>query len=723
MKTFLLILIIITAGSISVTAQEKADSIPTRQLQEHTVKASKPVIQVKAGRIIFNVASSISGTGSNGIELLQKLPGIQIDEKGKIALKGKMGVRIYVDGRMTQLSGEDLAAYLKSINSNDVEAIEIISAPGAKYDASGNAGVVNIKLRKNTSLGTNGSVSAGFIQGITPKGNGAANVNYRNVDMNAFANVSVNAGQTKMDIHSPRVQKGNTYDQHLMLISDTRSYNAKAGIDYFISPLKTMGIIVTGGINHDDWLSNSQTEMYEGNPAAYTKTLIALNNTPRKRTNFNTNFNYRYADTTGREVNADVDYGSFNGRANAYQPNYYQRFGSPVSEVITSNNMPTDINIYTARLDIALPTGKSKLQFGLKTAYVTTRNQSSLYNLVNGSMEHARDRSFGFNYRENVNALYFSYHRPLGEKWLLQAGIRAEQTNSRGILTRADGMIQPDNDIKRSYFDLFPNTMVSYTPNDNNVVNLSYNRRIDRPIYQDLNPFELKVDELTYLKGNSFLLPQYTHVIELAYVMNKWLSTSIGYTHVTNFSAEITDTLGNTTFNQQKNAAKQRMMSLSISAALEPASFWKFSGNAWGNYQDFQGGKIDVQAWCYGVSVQNNFTMGKGFSAEVTGWFNGPGLYGPVFRMKTMGALDLGIQKLVLAGNGSIRLGVSDVLGTGRFWRATNDFNGLLLNIHSVSETRTLRLSFSYNFGSGSVAAARQRETSLEAERNRIKAR
>lgn len=696
-----------------------------RQLQGLTVKASRPVMQVKPDKTVFNVASSISSTGNNGIELLQKMPGILVDDKGNISLKGKKGVRIYVDGRMMQLSGEDLAAYLKSINSNDVEALEIITAPGAKYDASGNAGVVNIRLRKNSSLGTNGSISAGFIQGYTPKGNGALNINHRGRKLNVFANAGFNTGLNEMDIHAPRIQRGNTYDQRLTIISDTRNYNAKAGADYFIDSRQTIGIIATGNISHDDWFSSSRTDMYEEQSTVYTKTLVALNNTPRKRTSFNTNLNYRYTDSAGRELNVDVDYGTFRGRANAYLPNYYERFGDPISQVITTNNMPTDIDIYTARADAALPFAKGRLGLGVKAAYVTTRNSTDFYNVIDGYSELARDRSFGFEYTENVNAAYVSYQRGFGERWSLQAGLRAEQTNSRGVLTRRDGVMQGDNDIERSYLDFFPNAVVTYTADKKNVLNLSYTRRIDRPVYQDLNPFELKIDELTYLKGNSFLLPQYTNTVELAHTWNNRLTTSLGYSHVSHFASEITDTLGNTTFAQQRNIATQQIFSVNISAPFEPTRFWKTFVSAWGNYQTFKGGTLtnalNVNAYCYGASMQNNFTIGKGYSAELTGWFSGPGLYGPVFRTKSMGALDLGIQKTVLAGNGSIRLGVTDILRTGAIWRATNDYNGLLLNIRAVSETRTFRVSFNYNFGNHGVKASRQRETGLESERSRIK--
>src|SRR6478735_919794 len=168
-----------------------------KKLQDVTVTSRKPMIEIKADKTVFNVENSITATGSNALELLQKSPGIQVDNNDNISMKGKTGVRIYIDGKPTQLSSKDLADYLKGINSNDVEAIEMISNPSAKYDASGNAGIINIRLKKNKKFGTNGSVTTGFIQGITPKGNGSVNLNYRDKKVNLFSNVGGSLGMNE----------------------------------------------------------------------------------------------------------------------------------------------------------------------------------------------------------------------------------------------------------------------------------------------------------------------------------------------------------------------------------------------------------------------------------------------------------------------------------------------------------------------------------------------
>jgi iron complex outermembrane receptor protein len=696
-----------------------------KHLEGFTVTASKKsLMQVKPDKTVFNVASSISATGSNGMELLQKMPGIQVDDKGNISMKGKRGVKIYVDGRMTQLTNEDLAAYLKSINSNDVEAIEIISSPGAKYDASGNAGVINIRLKKNSSLGMNGSATAGLVQGITPKGNASANINYRNKKWNVFSNASFNTGKNQMDILAPRSLKGIDYDQRLTIVSDTRNYSLKAGADYFIDNKQTIGVIATGTLSNDDWFSNSITDIYDPHATRPT-TLIALNNTPRKRTNYNANLNYRYADSSGRQLNFDADYGKFTGRASSFLPNYYMSKGELLSEVITLNNTPTDIDIYTAKTDVTLPFAKGSIGLGAKVSYVVTDNSSDFFDVTGGQHIAAPERSFHFRYTENVNAAYVSYQRQLNAKWSLQAGLRAEQTNSEGLLTRADGVVQGDNDVKRSYLDFFPSASIGYVVDKKNTMNLSFTRRIDRPVYQDLNPFELKLDELTYLKGNSFLRPQYTNTVALSHTWNNTITTALEYSRVKDYASEVTDTLGNVTFAQQRNLATQDIISLSVSAPFKVTKKWSGFVSAWGNHQTFNGRSgnniVDVKVYTYGASMTHSFTLPNDYSAEVTGWFNGPGLFGPTFRTKSMGSLDLGVQKLVLHGKGTIKLGATDILRTSSIWRARNEFGGLLLNIRAAMENRTARVTFTYRFGNNNVKASQNRETGLESEKNRIK--
>jgi iron complex outermembrane receptor protein len=716
--------------SKAFTLNQNHDEVVTlgassKKLEDVSVTVRKPLIEIRADKTVFNVEGSINAQGSNALELLQKSPGMRVDNNDNISMKGKTGVKIYIDGKMTQLDTKDLAAYLRSINSNDIEAIEMISNPSAKYDASGNAGIVNIRLKKNKKYGTNGSVNAGFVQGETPKGNGSVNLNYRDKLINLFGNAGMNRGDYHNTINIYRIQNDTIFDQKSKMINQNKSYNAKAGADYFINNKNTLGFIFTGNVSEGGFSNDSRTLISYKPTGNYVKTLNATNSVPGHRTNFNGNLNYRYADTSGREINVDGDYGQFRGKGRSYQPNYYTDVnGNPLYSIINRNNTPTNIDIYTAKADVEVNKWKGKLGFGAKAFYVKTQNAYEFFTDQNGATVKSMDRSNHFKYIENVNAAYINYNRPLGKKVTMQTGFRAEQTNSEGDLTRDDGIQQADNNIKRHYLDLFPSAALTYNLNQKNTLNLTYSRRIDRPSYQDLNPFENKLDELTYEKGNAFLKPQYTDNIELSHTFMGAVTTTIGYSHVRDYRAQFIDTTNkNATFVQQRNLATQKIYSFSIGSSLPIAKWWSGYTNLYANYQKFNGKftnqNIDLNIFGYGGYLQSAFILGHDYTAEISGWFNGPGLDGTI-RSKAMGAADIGLQKLFMQKKASIKISATDIFHTSR-WRGTTDMAGLYARLSGSWESQTVRVNFTYRFGSNQIKNARQRKTGLETEASRIK--
>lgn len=696
------------------------------KIADVVITARKPMVEVKPGKIVFNVEGSINATGSNALELLQKSPGVQVDNNDNIRMKGKSGVNIYIDGKMTQLDNKGLADYLKSINSNDIEAIEMIASPGAKYDASGNAGVINIKLKKNKKFGTNGSVELGVVQGKTPKGNTSASLNYRDAKLNVFSNVSANAGKRENELSMYRIQNGKGFDQNTLMTNIRRTLNIKAGADYFLDKKNTIGILVNSGFTNGSFLSGSTTDIYDQASGQLLQKLKASNDAPMTRTNANFNLNYRYAnDSSGTEISFDADYGLFHSTSKSYQPNdYYSPGDQFMYTVINGNKTPTDIKIYTAKLDIANKLWKGKLGYGLKTALVKTDNAFDFFKYTDNMPVKDLRLSNSFAYSENANAAYVNYDVALGKKWNLQAGLRLEHTNSKGELDRADGVQQADNVVKRNYVDLFPNAVLNYTLTPDHVLGIGYNRRIDRPNYQDLNPFENKLDQMTYEKGNAFLKPQYTDNIELTYVFKSLVNVSAGYSYVKDYSVMVTDTINsNATFIQEQNIASQKIYSFNVGSPLPIAKWWNGYINLWYNYQVMQGSfnniNVDLSASGYGAYMQQTFTLGKGYTAEVSGWFDGKGLEG-TWSKKAMGSLDLGLQKRFLKDKATVKLSVTDVLRTTRF-RGGSTYGGLNIAINQQNENQTVRLNFSYRFGSNQIKGARQRKTASESEGRRIK--
>jgi iron complex outermembrane recepter protein len=697
----------------------------SKNLQGVTVVSKKPMIEVKADKTVFNVEQSINAQGSDALELLRKSPGVQVDNNDNISMKGKTGVRVYVDGKMMQLDTKDLAAYLKSINSNDIEAIEMISNPSAKYDASGNAGIVNIRLKKNKKFGTNGSANLGFVQGFTPKGNGSINLNYRDKKVNIFGNAGGNIGINRNSIELYRIQNDSLYDQASIMRNEDKSMNVKVGADFFINNKNTIGVLATTNFANSTANNAGNTNIYYNPSNTFVKKLDATNNIPGNRTNANFNLNYRYADTSGREINFDTDYGMFRGTGRSYQPNIYRdKNNIELYSVINRNYTPTDIDIFTAKIDIEHKLGKGKLGYGAKTALVTTKNTFDFFNEIGGVSIKQLSRSNNFTYKENVNAAYANYQRQLNEKWSMQTGLRLEQTNSDGDLTRADGIIQADNRVKRNYVNLFPSAALTWNINQKNSLNLTYSRRIDRPTYQDLNPFENKLDELTFEKGNAFLRPQYTDNVEMTHTFMGFINTTIGYSFVKDFATQATDTSGNTTFVQQKNLAQQEIVSFNIGAPTPIKKWWNGYVNFWFNKQFYEGfignNKIKEQVPSFGAYVEQSFSLGKDYSAEISGWFNGPSVWGGSWKTKPMGSVDLGVQKQFLNKAATLKIAATDIFFTAP-WKAESNFGGLYIRGGGAWESQTFRVSFNYRFGSAQIKSARERRAGSEAEARRIK--
>ncbi len=697
-----------------------------QSLTTHTIIAKKPMIEVKADKMIFNVESSINATGSDAFELLRKSPGVLVDNNDNISMKGKTGVKIYIDGKPTQFTSSELATFLKGINSADIEAIEMISNPSAKYDAAGNAGVINIRLKKNKKYGTNGNVTTGYTQGITPKFNESIGLNYRNKKINLFGNLGYSNGTNQNDMNIYRIQLDTIYDLKSVNKHHNNNINYKAGADYFINQKNTIGFISTLNQTNGTETGNGITPIYYNPTGDYVKTLVANSNGFGNALNINNNINYRFTDTSGKEINFDADYGVYRKTGEAYQPNFYNdSAGNLIYKVINRNNMPVKINIFSAKIDIEHNWGKAKIGYGAKSSFVKTENTFEFFNDdVNGNPIKVLSRSNYFTYYENVNAAYVNIIRPLNKKWNLQAGIRIEQTNSEGDLTRADSIVQADNTVKRNYTDLFPSGALTYTFNEKNTFNLTFSKRIDRPTYQDLNPFENKLDELTYQKGNAFLQPQYTNNIELSHTYMGFLTSSVSYGHTRDFATEITDTVGNATYVQQQNLANLNYYGFNIGSATPFKKWWSGYVNFWFMYHDINGSigenLFHLKIPMYGAYLQQSFTLKKEFSAEISGWFNGPAFWAATWKTSPQWSMDLGLQKTFFNKNLTVKAAVTDIFYTAP-WKATNNFGGMNINANGNWESRTFRLTVNWRFGSNQISASRERKTASESESKRIK--
>ncbi|MBD0294405.1 MAG: TonB-dependent receptor, partial [Flavisolibacter sp.] len=608
-----------------------------------TITAQKPIVEVKADKTILNVEGTVNAVGSDALELLRKSPGVMVDKDDNLTVSGKNGVQVYIDGRPTPLAGPDLANYLKTLQSSQIEAIEIITNPSAKYEAAGNAGIINIRLKKNRLYGTNGSVNAGFNVGVYPKYNTGFSLNHRNKNINIYGNYNYNNSKNQNKLNLYRTVLDTLFDQHSSTLFTNNSHNFKGGIDYTLNKKSTIGVIVNGNFSDPFVTNHSRTPIIYKPTSTTSRILVADNETDMKRNNVNVNLNYNYTGTDGKSLVLNADHGYYDISSNQLQPNvYYDASGqNKISSVTYQMIAPTTINISSLKADYERNFAKGKLGVGGKIAFINADNDFQRYDVVQTGKVLDRDRSNQFEYKENINAGYVNYNRAL-KGLMIQAGLRVENTNTEGI---SNGMKNNGSDyvkyrsgFKRSYTDFFPSAAITFNKNPMKQWNFTYSRRIDRPAYQDLNPFEFKLDEYTFQKGNTELRPQYTNSFGITHTYKYKLNATLNYSHVKDIFTMLLDTAEKSkSFISKKNLATQDIVSLNVSYPCIYKNFTSFvnTNTFYSQYNaDFSEGRtIDLNKFALSFYSQNTLKFGKtkAWTAEVTGFYNSPAIWQGAF--------------------------------------------------------------------------------------------
>jgi outer membrane receptor protein involved in Fe transport len=708
------------------------------QLTQAIVQAAKPLVEVKPDRIILNVEGNINAIGSNALELLQKSPGVTMDKDNNLNLAGVSGVQVYIDGRPTHLSGTALSGYLQTLSSSLVESIEIIAHPSAHYEAAGSAGIVNIRLKKNNAYGTNMTMSAGYNVGVYGKYNGSVSLNHREAHLNVYGDYTYNYAINESLAKMYRELADTAFNQQSTLVTKAGTHSYRAGMDWFVDNRNTLGLVVNGSST----LYTLQT--FSSTPIVYIpadrteKLLVANNHTDETRDNVNADLNYRYADSSSRELNVAIDYGTYHLRSNQLQPNDYY---DPTGQSLLYSNVynivsPTDIRICSGRADYSANFANGRLSLGWKSSLVTTSNIFQENDVYTWGSQRDSLSSNVFNYRENIHAVYADYKRT-GNGWIVQGGIRVENTYSKGTSTgyqEPKRFIPPlgspphyipyDSSFTRNYTDLFPNISVTWNRDPVRQWTLSYSRRLDRPAYQDLNPFEFKIDDYTFYRGNTKLLPQYTNTVGLSWVYAHSLSASLNYSHTSDMFTVLADTTGvSKLIDERENLSGQDVASMTLSYPLTLKWYSVFASvtGAWlMNKADFGPGRqIDLNVVNMTVYSQHTFRLGHGWTGQLTQYYASPTIWQATLRSRSLWSLDAGLQKSIMGGNGSFRISVSDIFHT-LDWSATSDFAGQYILNSGRYESRQLKLYFSCRFGNKQLKAARHHSNGDEEETRRV---
>lgn len=723
--------------SVVFTVQQTALSVPdmrltpaAKGLSEITVTAKRPMIEQKIDRTVVNVDASPTNVGTTVMDVLQKTPGISVDKDGNISLRGKSGVTVMIDGKPTYLSAADLASYLKSMPSSELDQIEVMTNPPARYDAAGNAGIINLKTKKNRARGFNGSLTLGAGEGKDPKTNNSLNLNYRTGKFNLFGsyNQSYNKHpQTLQLTQRFRDTLGGPlnaiYAQNTPAINENDEQSFKVGADYFVDKRTTLGVVVNGYFNPGYFNSTSTTQMEDGSGNIDSIT-TTQGHVQQKFNNFGTNLNFSHTfDTTGKVLSADLDYlGYSQGNNEMYYTGYFTPEGVTLPLTDTLRGViPSTIHIYTGKVDYVNPFRHNwKLETGVKFSSVKTDNDAEYDNLTEGKWLVDTTKTNHFVYTEAIYAAYGNLTKVFSKKWTVQAGLRLESTVSQGNLETTDQV------FNRNYTKLFPTTYIQYTLNDKNVFVLDYGRRIQRPDYADLNPFKYFLNPYTYQEGNPYLQPQLSNNIELSHTYGGWLTTTLNYTQTDNIIEQILlqDDATHTTFVQQGNVARQENVGISVNAGLPLTKWW--TTNLFVNvyYNDYKGVingyPIEVFGYTPNANITNAFTFKKGWSAEISGWYQGKSVSGTIVG-EQLGAINMAAAKTILKGKGSLKLNLQDPFNLAYF-RGYSQYGNVDLNLVNHWDNRVVRISFTYRFGRNEKNVPQHKQSSsAEEEQSRVK--
>jgi outer membrane receptor protein involved in Fe transport len=726
-----------TSGKIILNTQNTTVDLSSikltnsaKELQEVAVTAQKAFVVQKIDRTVINPEALISNAGVTSLEVLEKAPGVTVDVNGNISLRGKGGVVVFVDDKPTYLSASDLANYLRTIPSSTIESIEIMTNPPAKYDAAGNSGVINIRLKKNLARGMNGGLNLSYGQGRFMRTNNSFNFNYRINKFNFFTNLSVNKNSSYQDLtitrkyFTPEGQLSSTFIQNSYIRPTNRSNNIKLGLDYYVTKKTTVGLALSGFINPSSrnvkntaTIRNGQNEI-TGLVDAYNPMDVLF-----KNGSVNLNMTHQL-NKKGREISVNLDNIIYKSTIEQrLQNSNLNPDGSLINKSILESNLPSNITIRAVKVDYLNPLAKGgRIESGAKTSFVKTGNIADFYDVNDNQRVPNYTFSNNFQYKENINAAYVNYSRDF-KKISVQAGLRVENTNIIG--NQLGNVVVKDSSFKRNYTSLFPTFYTQYKIDSasKHMIGLSIGRRIDRPNYKDMNPFTYPMDRFTYYGGNPFLQPTFSYNAELSYTYNNMVTTTLQYSQANNVISETNEQRGNIYYSRPGNYAKQVSYGLEVNGTFKVQKWWTlqlytaYLNNTFKSpiYTE----TLNDSRWFWVAVPTNQFTINKKWSAELAGSYQTKVLSGQ-FLVIPIGSIRAGVSTKIMKDKGTLRLNVNDIFYTNQVGGDIRNIKNAAASWFSYLDTRVITISFAYRFSKGQTLKVRQNGGS-ESEQQRVK--
>lgn len=699
-----------------------------KQLKEVSVQGRKPYIEHQMDKTVLNVENSIVSSGSTALEVLEKAPGVQVDRQSEqIKLNNKSGVTIMIDGKTNFLSGADVTTLLSNMSSEQIATIELITNPSSKYDASGNAGIINIKLKRNKAFGTNGTLSLNGGQGFMPdsptdlaRAGVNLSLNHREGKWNVFGNGTVARKANFNNTYLTRTTFANGLSSAFTQDFDRKNkgvgFQGKLGADYYASEKTVFGVMVDANTVNTklDNISNTLIREVQSNVTSNSSVLQnAYSKSPAN--NLTANFNVKHDfDKTGKNITFDADYSNFNNKKDEeFNARYLDQNGQQTNNTLLRNNTDANIDIFAAKTDLTLPIDKTmKFEAGLKSSYVVTHNNFLSEQFLSGLWQNDLGKSNDFIYKENINAAYINFGKEW-KVWQIQLGLRAEHTHSNG------NSVTSNKEVDRNYLSLFPTVFVNQKLNENNNIRYSYSRRVDRPNYQQLNPFAFYMDPYAVDQGNPYLKPQFTDNFEIGYSYKEF-SFSMNYSNTKDLITQISqqDEITRIVSVIRQNLGRAQNYSANLSFPIKVAKWWSMQNSGSLYYNKFSDGNLEGAAYSAGKLAYNfytsqSFILPNNFTVEVSFWYNSPKVYGVEQTTIPQYALNAGVQKSMMNKKLKLKLNMDDILLTN-YWKGALDYQNVNLQVTNHYTSRRANFSISYSFGNQNVKSARSRNTATD---------
>ncbi|SCX90438.1 outer membrane beta-barrel protein [Flavobacterium caeni] len=716
--------------SQSATANPVLTLTEAQQLSEVTVQKKKPLAEYKIDRTVVNVDAMVSSAGSDAMDVLEKSPGIIVDQNGTISFKGRSGVQVFIDDKPTYLSGSELEAYLKALPASTLDQIELITNPPAKYEAAGSAGIINIKTKKSKAKGFNGNYTARGSVGKRWHSRNGLSLNFMQGKVRVFGNAgyATQAFVTDLDIYrqflNPDGSTRSLFDQKTLIERRNNTANLRLGTYFYATEKTTLGINLGGMLRRGNQRSDGSSVVYDA-AGVLDSTIVAKNSERNRFKNASVNLNGSHEFAEGKKWSADVDYLRYDDKTIQNFSNYVFRPDSGLaSSDESTGKLPGVIDIYAFKTDYSHAFPKDQtLDTGYKLSYSHTDNVTEYADVTDAASVPNYDMSNHFKYDEVIHAGYVNYSRNF-KRWSLQAGLRVEHTISKG--NQLGNVMKPASQFRRDYTNLFPTLYVQYKVDSigNHQLVTSYGKRINRPYYQDLNPFVSPLDKFTFYTGNPYLNPSFSHTVELSYRYKSLFNTTVSYGFTEDGIDETLEIKEGVYYSRPGNLSKTKYVSWNIQSDIPVAQWWsanmycevthmKYDSPLYTQYLTAEGTMFYLQA-------NNRFKLGKGWQAELGGNVISA-LPSAQVGTRPKHTVNCGVQKKVLKDQGTIRFTVNDIFYSNVNAGTINNLQDTYANYENWGDTRYAALTFTYAFGKMFASKDGGERTGAESEQNRVK--